>query len=167
MKGMHARSNWKQRLGPTCIACTMPALTKPLISTIVGLTISCSPTPGRIYRAKKGFGVSVPEEVSSPVKNVTKTSRKKMLFTNGTKMVATIRAAISQAVSFLNDFAAHAMSLRLFTTGTNMERAAAFLALPSTQRSDDDDEDTFNIRNNNSSSSIFFISPDSIGASAI
>lgn len=79
--GMHDSSRWKERLGPTLTARTIVLFTHLLISTIVGLTTSCNPTPGKIHRAKSDFGTNVPEDVDSPVKKVTKTSRKTIAFT--------------------------------------------------------------------------------------
>mmetsp|Transcript_39087 Transcript_39087/g.93593 ORF Transcript_39087/g.93593 Transcript_39087/m.93593 type:complete len:229 (+) Transcript_39087:203-889(+) len=63
-------------------------LTHRLIRTMVGLTMSCSPTPGTAYLANAGLGTSVPASLSSPVKNVMNTSRKKTELTTGTSSLA-------------------------------------------------------------------------------
>mmetsp|Transcript_22023 Transcript_22023/g.47881 ORF Transcript_22023/g.47881 Transcript_22023/m.47881 type:complete len:202 (-) Transcript_22023:1712-2317(-) len=155
---MHARSRWKDRLGPICMKCTRVCFTNRLISIIVGLTISCNPIPGRRYRANKGLGTRVPEGVNSPVKKVIKTSRKKIVFTAGTRMVAMTWAAISQ-VCF--EEVLHVMSSKLLTTGIKMEGAVALLFLPSQW------EDAFKTLKRNLSSGIFFSSPESMGAKII
>lgn len=128
---------------------------------MVGLTISCKPIPGKIYRSKSGFGISVPEEDNSPVKNVMNTSRKNIVFTIGTSRVAHKCAVTSQRRSQGEE--THVKSPRLLSIimGMNIMDEADILLPPLSLHLG---TGAFSTLTMNSYSGIFFNSPDSNGA---